>query len=58
MEDERMTEGKRIAELIWWSLAKRIVRLAGEHYNWSDTEWRNASELFLRPNDYKVIVKH
>jgi len=56
MEDERMTEGKRIAELIWWSLAKHIVREAGELYKWDDAEWHKIQEIFLRNNDYTVVI--
>lgn len=55
-EDERVKKGKKLAEMIWWSLAKRIVLLAGEMYGWDDERWRDATELFLRPSDYKVIA--
>ena len=54
--DPRIQKGKQLAELLWWSLAKRIVKLAGEHFHWDDEQWREASEIFLRPNDYKVVV--
>ena len=47
--------GKQLVEQLWWSLAKRIVRIAGDMYKWDDDQWRQATELFLRPNDYKVI---
>ena len=56
MDDPRIQKGQAFAELLWWSLAKRIVKLAGEHYKWDDEQWREASEIFLRPNDYKVVV--
>ena len=56
MEDLRITKGKALAEMIWWSLAKRIVKIAGEHYKWDDDQWKEATEIFLRPNDYKVLV--
>ena len=55
--DARTEKGKRFIELIWWSLAKRIVRVAGEHYEWSEEEWKSALEVFLRPGDYTVVVK-
>ena len=55
--DTRVEKGKRFVELIWWSLAKRIVRIAGEHYQWTEEEWKEAMEQFLRPGDYKVLVK-
>lgn len=54
--DERMTKGIELAEQVWWSLAKRIVFLAGNLYKWDDDAWRIANEKFLRPNDYKVVV--
>jgi hypothetical protein len=56
MEDDRITNGVELAEQIWWSLAKKIVFLAGTLYKWDDEQWRDANEKFLRPNDYKVIV--
>ena len=56
-QDPRVQKGKEFVEMIWWSLAKRIVRIAGDHYKWDDTQWREAQENFLRPNDYKVICK-
>ena len=55
-EDPRVTKGKKLAELIWWSLAKRIVSLAGEEYGWDDEQWSTVGQLFLRPNDYFVKV--
>ena len=57
-EDQRVKRGIQIAEQIWWSLAKRIVYLAGKMYNWDDDQWGDANEFFLRPNDYKVVVKN
>lgn len=53
--DERMTKGIELAEQVWWSLAKRIIFLAGNLYKWDEEQWRTANEKFLRPNDYKVI---
>jgi len=55
--DPRIQKGARIAELIWWSLAKRIVLIASEHYKWDDEHLREISEIFLRPNDYTVKCK-
>lgn len=54
--DEDIQRGKKLAEQLWWSLAKRILRIAGEIYGWDENQWRDAQELFLRPNDYSVIV--
>jgi hypothetical protein len=56
VSDERVKRGVEVAEQIWWRLAKKIVQIAGEKYGWSDEEWRDAAEKFLRPNDYKVII--
>lgn len=53
-DDIRIKKGKYLAELMWWSLAKRIVRIASEHYKWDDDHLRDISEIFLRPNDYSV----
>ena len=51
---DHMKKGIEFTEQIWWSLAKRIVFLAGNLYKWDDERWREANELFLRPNDYTV----
>lgn len=56
-DDLRIAKGKKLVEHLWWSLAKKIVLLAGNHYKWDDEQWKTAQELFLRPNDYKVIVE-
>ncbi len=56
--EQRTERGQRLVEQLWWSLAKRIVQLAGTHYKWDDDQWRAATELFLRPNDYSVLVKY
>lgn len=53
--DPRILRGNQLVEQLWWTLAKRIVRIAGELYKWDDEKWRQATEIFLRPNDYKVI---
>ena len=54
--DARVKKGKEFMEFLWWSYAKRIVRLAGEHFQWTDEQWREASERFLKPTDYTVSV--
>jgi hypothetical protein len=54
--DPRVLRGKQLIEQLWWTLAKRILRTAGDLYKWDDDQWRQATELFLRPNDYKVIA--
>lgn len=54
---ENVIVGKRFVEQIWWALAKRIVRIAGEKYSWNEEQWNNANSVFLRPNDYFVTVK-
>jgi len=53
--DDHMKKGIQFTEQMWWSLAKRIVFLAGNLYKWNDEQWRDANEIFLRPNDYKVF---
>jgi hypothetical protein len=58
MEEQRIQEGLAFAEHIWWTLAKSIVKKAGELYKWNDEQWATAQELFLRNNDYKVILRH
>jgi hypothetical protein len=55
--DPRIEKGRTFAEFVWWSLAKKIFAIAAAHYNWSDEEADRAREIFLRPNDYKVLVR-
>ena len=57
MNEERISRGVTLAEQVWWSLAKKIVFLAGNHYKWDEEQWREANEKFLRQNDYKVFIK-
>jgi len=58
MEDENVEKGIVLAEQVWWSLAKRIVFLAGNLYKWDETQWRDANDFFLRSKDYRVFVKN
>jgi hypothetical protein len=58
MESQRMKDGTKFAEDVWWALARSIVKIAGEHYKWDKDEWAAAIDKFLRPNDYKVILRH
>jgi len=55
VNEQRIADGIQCAEFIWWSLAKRIVLLAGELYGWNEEQWQTAKELFLRSNDYVVV---
>jgi hypothetical protein len=56
--DPAIQTGIQFAEQVWWTLAKRIVKAAGEYYKWDETQWQTANELFLRPNDYKVRIEY
>jgi hypothetical protein len=53
----RVRSGLQLVEQLWWQLAKQIVKKAGELYKWDEEQWRDMQELFLRPNDYKVVLK-
>ncbi len=53
----RVQRGLQFLEQLWWQLAKKIILTAGELCEWSEEEWKEMQELFLRPNDYKVILK-
>jgi hypothetical protein len=52
----RVERGLQFVEKLWWQLAKRIMLMAGELYGWDNEQWKEMQELFLRPNDYKVVV--
>jgi len=53
--DPRVEKGKELAEMIWWSLAKRIVLLASEHYKWDDDQLSEITDIFLKPSDYTIV---
>jgi hypothetical protein len=55
--DPRIEKGKKLVEFIWYRLAKKIVKMAGEMYEWDEEKWEEAGRLYLRPGDYTVIVK-
>jgi hypothetical protein len=57
MENSRVIKGKQFLEHVWWSLAKHILRVAREHYKWDDDTLKEFTDIFLRPADYRVIVK-
>lgn len=52
--EQRIEEGKRFAEIIWWKLAKRIVEIAAQTYSWDTEAYDRAIELFLRSSDFGV----
>ena len=56
--EKRIAEGIKIAEFMWWTLAKRIVGIAGDLYKWDESRWEVVKEKFLRSNDYVVIAKY
>ena len=49
-------KGREFAERFWFSLAKRILKIAGEHYKWDEQAWEENINLFLRPCDYRVDI--
>jgi len=54
---QRIEKGQKFIEWIWYRLARRIVHIAGTHYGWNNEQWEDAQRQFLRPNDYKVILR-
>lgn len=56
MEDQRLESGIRIAEVIWFSFAQRILEKAAALYDWTPAQKSDMEERFLRPNDYIVEV--
>jgi hypothetical protein len=55
--DPRVEKGKKLVEFLWFRLAKKIVKIAGETYGWDEEAWEEAQRIYLRPIDYKVVVK-
>jgi hypothetical protein len=56
--EKRIAEGINIAEFMWWTLAKRIVGIAGDLYKWDESRWEVVKEKFLRSNDYTVVAMY
>ena len=54
--DLAVRHGLDFAELVWWTLAKRIVNVLGQHLKWDEDQWREAQDKFLKPNDYKAQI--
>jgi len=52
--EQRVADGTQFVELLWWTLAKRIIGIAGDLYKWDTDAWERAQEIFLRSNDYQV----
>ena len=36
----RVHRGLQFVEQLWWQLAKKVVRLAGELYEWDEEQWK------------------
>jgi hypothetical protein len=54
--DPSVRRGLEFAELVWWTLAKRIVNVLGQHLKWDEDQWREAQDKFLKPNTYKAQI--
>ena len=54
--DPAVHRGLAFAETVWWTLAKRILNVLGQHLNWDEDQWRDAQDKFLKPNDYKAKI--
>lgn len=54
--DDRMRRGVEFAEMLWFSFAQRIFRMAAELYGWDQKRQTALEEVYLRPNDYLVEV--
>jgi hypothetical protein len=58
MEDSRLARGIQLAEMVWYSVAQRVVAVAAQLYGWDEKRRAEIEELFLRPNDYSVEVEY
>lgn len=54
--DQRLTRGVGFAEMLWFSFAQRIFRMAVELYGWDTRRAAEMEEIYLRPNDYTIEV--
>lgn len=55
-DDPAVRRGLAFAELVWWTLAKRIVNVVGQHLKWDEDQWITMQEKFLKSNDYKAVL--
>jgi hypothetical protein len=54
--DDRLSRGVSFAEMLWFSLAQRIFRMAVDMYGWEPRQASELEEVYLRPNDYTIEV--
>lgn len=52
--DPRVAKGAEFAELVWYTLAKRILTIARDHYGWPPEKEAEMVTQFLRTT-FKVI---
>ena len=52
--DERIENGLRIIENIWYDLAIKIVKRAIEIYKLDDEQAKELREVYLKPNNYQA----
>ena len=52
-----METGMRFWSLVWFSVAERIIELAGATYELDAEQRRALAKVFLRAGDYRVALK-
>lgn len=53
---EEEKEGINMIEMMWYSIAIKIVSMAIEVYNLDDEQAAALKDVFLKPNDYIVSL--
>ena len=54
MNHERMEIGRRLLSMVWFSVAEKVVSVAGQVYQLSPEQETALKRAFLRSGDYVV----
>ena len=54
--DQRLREGARLLEMMWYNIAEEVVAKAIVVYHLTEEQATALRRAFLRPNDYYVVV--
>lgn len=55
--DTELEEGQKLLERIWYGVAIQIVDLAVQVYGLSADQKDALKSVFLKPNDYYVVIE-
>ena len=57
MNDSRVDEGIEMIQSMWYGTAIQIVNMAIRVYKLNSEQAKALKEVYLRPNDYRVVLR-